>query len=80
MSQLYPQAPGSLFVTFYYWQGYRGGILTRLHTGTTELYCVKTPKTFIMKLLLVCWTLSFVFSIFKLYDVSELFSFPSDRD
>jgi hypothetical protein len=31
--QLYPQAPGSLPVAFYGLQGYRGGILTRPHTG-----------------------------------------------
>jgi hypothetical protein len=32
-AQLYPQALGSLFVTFYDSQGYDGGILSRLHTG-----------------------------------------------
>jgi hypothetical protein len=32
VAQLYPQAPGSLFVAFYDWQGYGGGILTRLNT------------------------------------------------
>jgi hypothetical protein len=32
MVQLYPQAPGSLFVAFHDSQGYGGGILTRLHT------------------------------------------------
>jgi hypothetical protein len=31
--QLYPQAPGSLFVAFYGSRGYGGGILTRLLTG-----------------------------------------------
>jgi hypothetical protein len=31
--QLYPQAPGSLFVSFSDSQGYCGGILTRLHMG-----------------------------------------------
>jgi hypothetical protein len=30
--QLYPQAPGSLFIAFYDSQGCGGGILTRLHT------------------------------------------------
>jgi hypothetical protein len=30
--QLYPQAPGSLFVVFYDSHGYGGGILTFLHT------------------------------------------------
>jgi hypothetical protein len=33
VAQLYPQAPGSLFVTFYDSQGYGGGILTRLQAG-----------------------------------------------
>jgi hypothetical protein len=32
VAQLYPQAPGSLFVAAYKSQGYRGDILTRLHT------------------------------------------------
>jgi hypothetical protein len=33
VAQLYPQAPGSLFVAFYYSQNYGGCILTRLHAG-----------------------------------------------
>jgi hypothetical protein len=33
VAQLYPQAPGSLFVASYDSQVYVGGILTRLHTG-----------------------------------------------
>jgi hypothetical protein len=33
VAQLYPQAPGSLFVAFYDQQGYGGGVLIRLHTG-----------------------------------------------
>jgi hypothetical protein len=33
VAQLYPQAPGSLFVAFYDSQDYGGGILTHLHTG-----------------------------------------------
>jgi hypothetical protein len=33
VAQLYPQAPGSIFVSLYVSQGYGGGILTRLHTG-----------------------------------------------
>jgi hypothetical protein len=33
LAQLYPQAPGSLFVAFYDSQRYGGGILTCLHTG-----------------------------------------------
>jgi hypothetical protein len=31
VAQLYPQAPGSLFIDFYDLQGYSGGILTCLH-------------------------------------------------
>jgi hypothetical protein len=39
VAQLYPQAPGFLFITFYDSQGYGGGIRTRLHTGEYyELY------------------------------------------
>jgi hypothetical protein len=33
VAQLYPQAPGSLFISFYDSQGYGGDIITRLHTG-----------------------------------------------
>jgi hypothetical protein len=33
VTQLYPQAPGSLFFAFYDSQGDGGGILTLLHTG-----------------------------------------------
>jgi hypothetical protein len=33
MPQLYPQAPGSVFVASYDSQNYGGGILTSLHTG-----------------------------------------------
>jgi hypothetical protein len=36
VAQLYPQAPGSLFVAFYDSQGYGGGILTPLHTGISS--------------------------------------------
>jgi hypothetical protein len=32
VAQLFPQAPGSLFIAFYDSQDYGGGILTRLHT------------------------------------------------
>jgi hypothetical protein len=44
VTQLYPQALGSLFVAFYYTQGYGGATLTRLHTGwsTTELLVLVT--------------------------------------
>jgi hypothetical protein len=31
VAQLYPQAPGPLFVAFYDWKGWHGNILTRLH-------------------------------------------------
>jgi hypothetical protein len=37
MAQLYPQAPGSLFMA-YDSQGYGGGILTRHHTGLILKY------------------------------------------
>jgi hypothetical protein len=37
VTQLHPQAPGSIFVTFYDSQGYGGGTLTRLHMGTKVL-------------------------------------------
>jgi hypothetical protein len=37
VAQIYPQAPGSLFVAFYDLQGYAGGIPTRLHTGLQTL-------------------------------------------
>jgi hypothetical protein len=37
VAQLYPQAPGSLFVAFYDWQGYGGGTQTRLHAGEINL-------------------------------------------
>jgi hypothetical protein len=33
VAQLYPQALGSVFITYYNSQGYGGGILTHLHTG-----------------------------------------------
>jgi hypothetical protein len=33
VAQLYPQAPGSLFVAFYDSQGYGGDIRPRLHKG-----------------------------------------------
>jgi hypothetical protein len=36
VAQLYPQAPGSPFVTYYDLQGYDGGTLTRLHTGLQQ--------------------------------------------
>jgi hypothetical protein len=40
VSQLYPQAPGSLSITFCDSQGYGGGILTCLHTGSKYWYSV----------------------------------------
>jgi hypothetical protein len=39
VSQLYPQAPGSLSVAFYDSQGYGGGFLTRLHMGQFCIHC-----------------------------------------
>jgi hypothetical protein len=36
VTELYPQALGSLFVALYDSQGYGGGILIRLHTGTNR--------------------------------------------
>jgi hypothetical protein len=38
VAQLYPQAPGFLFVAFYASQGYGGGFLTLLRTETILLY------------------------------------------
>jgi hypothetical protein len=37
VAQLYPQALGSLFIASYDSQGYGGGILPRLHTGSNSL-------------------------------------------
>jgi hypothetical protein len=37
-AQLYPQAPGYLFVAFYDSQGYGGGILTRPHLITLKIF------------------------------------------
>jgi hypothetical protein len=42
--QLYPQAPGSLFVAFYDSQGYSGAIITRLHTWTFFSLSKKLPE------------------------------------
>jgi hypothetical protein len=36
MNQFYTQAPDSLFFAFYDSQGYGGGFLSRLHTGTVN--------------------------------------------
>jgi hypothetical protein len=41
VTQLYPQAPGSLFVAFYDSQGYSGGINTRLHKWKFNNYINK---------------------------------------
>jgi hypothetical protein len=51
--QLYPQAPGSLSVTFYNSQGYGGGILTCLHMGDFLFNQQKFQRKFtiLMKLL-----------------------------
>jgi hypothetical protein len=40
MTQLYPQALGSLFVASYDSQGYGGGIGPRLHTGLSRIKSV----------------------------------------
>jgi hypothetical protein len=37
VAQLYPQAPGALFVAFYDLQGHGGGIVTHLHMGYFKL-------------------------------------------
>jgi hypothetical protein len=44
VAQLYPQAPGSLFVTFYDSQGDGGGTLTRLHTGKSSTECPEISR------------------------------------
>jgi hypothetical protein len=49
VAQIYPQAPGSLFVAFYDSQGYGGGILTRLHTGTNRGISPVSPLREILK-------------------------------
>jgi hypothetical protein len=38
VGQLYPQAPGSIFVAFYDSQGYSGSILNRIHTEHINTY------------------------------------------
>jgi hypothetical protein len=45
VAQLYPRAPGSLYVASYESQGCGGGILTSLHTGRRRptLFYIKTP-------------------------------------
>jgi hypothetical protein len=44
VAQLHPQAPGSLSVAFHDSQGYGGGILTHLHTGTN--LCIPLRNVF----------------------------------
>jgi hypothetical protein len=47
VAQLYPQAPGSVFVAYYGSQGYGGGILARLHAGNNNTYAynlIEKPK------------------------------------
>jgi hypothetical protein len=46
VAKLYPRAPGSLIVTFYDSQGYGGGILTHLHTGSKKMYKDQILKKF----------------------------------
>jgi hypothetical protein len=40
VAQLYPRALGSLFIASYDSRGYGGGILTRLHTGNSNLHYI----------------------------------------
>jgi hypothetical protein len=47
-----PQVPGSLFVAFYYSQGYGGDILIRLHMGSWNY---RTWKSQLIKLKLWWW-------------------------
>jgi hypothetical protein len=43
VAQLYPQAPGSLFIASYDSQGYGGGIRPRLHTvPSVQTVCIYT--------------------------------------
>jgi hypothetical protein len=63
VAQLYPQAPGYLFVAFYDSQGYGGGILIRLHTGSVR------PSV----CLSVC--LSIYLSLYSPLDLGRFFSF-----
>jgi hypothetical protein len=44
VAQLYPKAPGSLFVAFYDSQGYGGDIVTRLRRGVMYIL----PTSFLL--------------------------------
>jgi hypothetical protein len=48
VAQLYPQAPGSLFVAFCDSQGYGGSILTRLHTRSKAWNVFALSNTWIV--------------------------------
>jgi hypothetical protein len=47
VAQLYPQAPGSLFVAFYVSRGHGGGILTPLHAGSENHALIIWPFQYI---------------------------------
>jgi hypothetical protein len=51
VAQLYPQAPGSLYVAVYDSQGYGGGTLTRLHTltGRDQYACASLSKMYMQR-------------------------------
>jgi hypothetical protein len=62
VAQLYPQAPGYLYVSLYDSQGYGGGILTRLHTRIINLQenenvNTESDKWFIME---SAWVSSYI--------------------
>jgi hypothetical protein len=54
VAQLYPQATVSIFIAFYYSQGYGGGILTRLHTGGIYVLIANNQNEFTLKITPVC--------------------------
>jgi hypothetical protein len=63
VGQLYPKAPGSLFVALYDSQGYGGGILTRLHMGSFLICYFK-----FWKYMSFCY-LKTLFQLHSLYNV-----------
>jgi hypothetical protein len=48
-AQLYPQALGSVFVAFYDFKSYGGGILTHLHTETCNNLNVIKSRTIVWR-------------------------------
>jgi hypothetical protein len=44
VGQLYPQAPGSLFVAFYVSLGYAGSVLTCLHMALMQMLYAKQTR------------------------------------